>query len=171
MAQMAIKIIKTDSSKLIDMLNVAFAEEWLAYYQYWIGAHLAVGILRHAVADEFMEHAKEELEHAEKLAKRIGQLGGVPLINPNLWEKVAECKYEEPKNPCTCKLLEQNLTAERCAIARYQKICEMTEGTDFVTFHLAREILEEEIEHEQELFDYLNDLEHGCCEPKEKKID
>ena len=91
MAQMAIKITNSDNSKLIDMLNVAFAEEWLAYYQYWIGSHLAVGVLRHAVADEFMEHAKEELEHAEKLAKRIGQLGGVPLINPNLWEKTAEC--------------------------------------------------------------------------------
>lgn len=168
MGNMAKEITTLNNEQLLRVLNEAFAEEWLAYYQYWIGSHLAVGVLRHAVADEFMEHAKEELEHAEKLAKRIGQLGGVPLINPNLWEKTAECKYDEPKNPCVCKLLEQNLTAERCAVARYQKICEMTEGKDFVTFHLAREILEDEIEHEQELFDYIRDMEHGCCESKEK---
>ena len=31
-------IVKLDVDKLIEMLNKAYADEWLAYYQYWIGA-------------------------------------------------------------------------------------------------------------------------------------
>ena len=27
-----------DGDKLINMLNKAYCDEWLAYYQYWIGA-------------------------------------------------------------------------------------------------------------------------------------
>ena len=41
MSEMAVKISKVDNKKLVDLLNVAFAEEWLAYYQYWIGAQVA----------------------------------------------------------------------------------------------------------------------------------
>ena len=159
MSQMAMKISKLDNKKLLDLLNVAFAEEWLAYYQYWIGAHLAEGVLRHAVVKEFEEHAAEELEHAEKLAKRIAELGGTPLTNPNMFEKVAECKYEEPKNLHVSILLQQNLASERCAVARYQPICEMCEGNDYITFNMAREILAEEVEHEQEIDSYLTDIE------------
>ncbi len=162
MGEMAIKISKVDQKALMDQLQTAFAEEWLAYYQYWVGAQVAVGPMRKAIAAEFMEHANEELDHAGKLAKRIIELGGTPLINPNMWEKFAMCKYDEPSNPCVAKLLEQNLVAERCAIARYQKICEMTDGKDFVTFHMSREILDEEVEHEQEIGDYINDIAANC---------
>lgn len=38
MGEMAKKISKVDNKELLDILNVAYAEEWLAYYQYWIGA-------------------------------------------------------------------------------------------------------------------------------------
>ena len=170
MSQMAMKISKLDNKKLLDLLNVAFAEEWLAYYQYWIGAHLAEGVLRHAVVKEFEEHAAEELEHAEKLAKRIAELGGTPLTNPNMFEKVAECKYEEPKNLHVSILLQQNLASERCAVARYQQICEMTFGKDYETFKMSAKILKDEIEHEQEMEDFLADYNAGI-EHSGEKID
>ena len=40
MGQMAQKIVKLDLEELLDILNRAYAEEWLAYYQYWIGAQI-----------------------------------------------------------------------------------------------------------------------------------
>ena len=95
---MAQKIIKMDNKKMIKILNEAFAEEWLAYYQYWIGAKVAEGIMRPDVQKELEEHANEELGHAGKLAERIIQLGGTPLLNPKDWEKHAKCKYDEPKD-------------------------------------------------------------------------
>ena len=161
MADMAQKISKVDHKELLEILNVAFAEEWLAYYQYWIGAQVATGPMRKAIASEFMEHAHEELDHATKLAVRIVELGGKPLLDPDDWKKMAQCKYEAPHNDFVEKLLEQNLVAERCAICRYQKICEMTEGKDYVTFHMARHILSEEVEHEHDLSDYIKDIEAG----------
>ena len=162
MSEMAIKICNLDVQKLLTELNAAFAEEWLAYYQYWIGAHVAEGNLSSAAHDEFMEHANEELNHAEKLAKRIAELGGTPLTHPNQWEKFAKCPYEEPNNTCASVLLEQNLAAERCAVARYHKICEMTHGKDFVTFDLALSILKDEIEHEQKLYSLICEIQANC---------
>ena len=43
MGKEAKKIASVDVEKLIGMLNAALAEEWLAYYQYWIGARLMEG--------------------------------------------------------------------------------------------------------------------------------
>lgn len=31
-------IVGMDVVELINLLNKAFADEWLAYYQYWVGA-------------------------------------------------------------------------------------------------------------------------------------
>lgn len=97
MGEMAKKISNIDNEELLKVLNEAFAEEWLAYYQYWIGAQVIEGPMRTSIQGEFMKHAKEELEHAEWLAVRIIQLGGTPILNPADWEKTASCKYLAPK--------------------------------------------------------------------------
>ena len=160
MGQMAAKIIKGDKKKIIETLNEAFAEEWLAYYQYWIRAKVAKGIMRPDAQKEFEEHAKEELGHAEMVAERIIQLGGTPLIDPKDWAKHAKIKYDAPKDENVEVLLKQNIAAERGAIQRYQGICEMCYGgKDISTFHMARKILDDELEHEQGLEDLHNDIE------------
>ncbi|MBE6452704.1 MAG: ferritin [Alphaproteobacteria bacterium] len=158
MSNMAQKIIKLNKDELITELNAAFAEEWLAYYQYWIGAQVAVGPMRATIVEEFMEHANQELEHAKLISDRIIQLGGTPILDPAEWKNVANCKYEPPVDPYIVSLLKQNLDAERCAIVRYQKICDMTFGKDFETFRVASEILKEELEHEQEISDFEDDI-------------
>lgn len=167
MGQMAQKIIKENKKEILDLLNVAFSEEWLAYYQYWIGAQVAVGPMRKNIQEEFLEHAGEELKHAKMVCDRIIQLGGTPILDPKEWEKHAKCKYEAPTDEYVLKLLEQNLTAERCAIGRYQQICELCmSGKDIDTFHVARHILKEEIEHEQEIEDYVADIEASLAHMK-----
>ena len=158
MGDMAKKIVKLDVSDLIRVLNEAYAEEWLAYYQYWIGAKLVTGQFKKGVEEEFLEHAKEELEHADMLANRILQLGGIPIINPDDFSKIAKCKYEAPLNEDTLSLVTQNLDAERCAIGRYQGICEMCFGKDHETYRISEYILMQELEHEQEMEDFLKDM-------------
>ena len=158
MGEMAQKISKVDYEELLKALNIAFAEEWLAYYQYWLGALLAVGPQRTSITGEFMEHAEEKLKHARLLADRIIELGGTPVLSPDKWSSVAICRYEEPGNPYIEELLKQNLISERCAIARYEKICEMTFGKDYETHRLASKILHEELEHEQEITDFQDDI-------------
>ena len=158
MGEMAKKIVKNDLEELIKHLNQAFAEEWLAYYQYWLGAKVAAGAMRPEIVAEFEEHASEELKHADWVADRIIQLGGVPALSPQEWSELAHCKYLPPKNPNTCALLEENLESERCAVGRYEGICDLTHGKDYETFRISEKILKEEIEHEQELEDFIHDI-------------
>jgi len=161
MGQAAQKFCKLELKTLLEVLNQAYAEEWLAYYQYWIGAQIVSGPMRVEIQNEFMKHAKEELEHAEKLAERIIQLGGKPLLNPAEWMQYARCAYEVPHNDFVMALLQQNLDSERCAIATYQHICDMCFDKDYETFHISREILHDELDHEQDWEDFIKDLEEG----------
>lgn len=158
MGETAQHISHVNKEELLNILNIAFSEEWLAYYQYWIGAQIAKGPMRKEISEEFQEHAEEELKHAQWLSNRILQLGGTPIIDPKDWEKKALCKYAAPTDEHIEKLLEQNLSAERCAIARYQQICDMTHGKDYETFRISSKILKEEIEHEQEIEGFVEDL-------------
>lgn len=159
MGEMAQRMARLDKNELIRILNEAFVEEWLAYYQYWLGAKVAVGQLRPNIVEEFEEHAGEELKHAGWIAYRIIELGGTPILSPENWLQISKCKYEAPVDPKTPVLLRQNLEAERCAIGRYQGICDMCFGKDYETFRIAEKILKEEIDHEQELEDFLADIE------------
>ena len=47
MAKESVKILqgKLDVESLISQLNAALAEEWLAYYQYWVGALVVEGAM------------------------------------------------------------------------------------------------------------------------------
>ena len=160
MGDFAQKIVKLQKDKLLKILNEAYAEEWLAYYQYWIGAKIAKGIARSDIVKEFLEHANEEFKHLGWLADRIIQLGSTPLIDVTQFQEYAKCKYLLPINEDTKSLVLQNLSAERCAILKYQEICDMCQGQDYITFNLSRKILKEEIEHEQEMEDFLIDFDY-----------
>lgn len=159
MGKHAIKISKLDNEKLVQMLNEALAEEWLAYYQYWVGARVMEGPMRSEIEPELLLHADQELNHAVLVIGRILQLGGTPLLNPSQWPKFAKCDYEEPTDPYVEEILNQNLRGERCAIQRYQDIAEFTNGKDHATYQMAITILNEELEHEEDIEAWLNDLD------------
>ncbi|MDD2622282.1 MAG: ferritin-like domain-containing protein [Bacteroidales bacterium] len=158
MGKEAIKISSVDVNALIKMLNAALSEEWLAYYQYWIGARLMEGPMRSEVEPELLLHADQELNHAVMVVDRIIQLGGTPVINPKDWTKLARCSYEEPSDPYIERILEQNLEGERCAIRRYQEIADFTSGKDHSTHQMAVQILNEELEHENDIEDWITDI-------------
>ena len=160
MARESVKILqgKLDVKSLIDQLNAALSEEWLAYYQYWVGALVVEGAMRADVQGEFEEHAEEERQHAQLIADRIIELEGVPVLDPNKWFELARCKYDSPNDFDSVSLLSQNVVSERCAILRYQEIANFTDGKDFTTCDIVKHILAEEEEHEQDLQDYLTDI-------------
>ncbi len=158
MGKRAVEIVNLDVNVLIQMLNEALAEEWLAYYQYWIGARMLEGPMRSEIEPELLLHATEELGHAELVVSRILQLGGTPVLNPADWTKFAKCAYEEPTDPYVEAILMQNLEGERCAISRYEAIAEFTNGKDHATYQMAVSILNDELEHEHDIEDFLADI-------------
>ena len=46
------EIVGKHADRLIELLNKAFADEWLAYYQYWVGAKVVSGPMKDAVIAE-----------------------------------------------------------------------------------------------------------------------
>ncbi len=144
-------IVGEDADKIIELLNEALADEWLAYYQYWMGAKVAVGPMRGQVAAELEEHAVEELDHALMLVERILQLGGRPLLSPHDWFEATGCGYAAPEDPYVAVLLEQNIAGEQCAIRAYRDMMDFTKDLDPVTYDTALQILIDEIEHEEDL--------------------
>lgn len=159
MGSRAVQIANLDVEKLVKNLNEALAEEWLAFYQYWVGARVMEGPMRSEVEPELLVHAQQELNHAVLVVQRIIQLGGTPILNPKDWFDHAKCAYEAPTDPYIEEILKQNLNGERCAISRYQDIAEMTNGKDYSTYQMAVTILNEEIEHEEDIEAWIKDIE------------
>jgi bacterioferritin len=151
MGTRGISIVDLDVKELIKLLNQALADEWLAYYQYWIGAKVATGPMKEAVVAELIQHATDELRHAGMLVDRIIQLGGVPLLSPEEWSKMTNCGYDAPKDPKVQKLLKQNIKGEQCAIGVYNSLMKKTKDKDLITYMIALEILRDEVEHEEDL--------------------
>ena len=58
----------------------------------------------------------------------------------------------------TYSLIVQNLASERCAAERYHQICEMCFGKDHETYRISEYILMQELEHEQEMEDFIKDM-------------
>lgn len=159
MGKKGMEILGVDSAKLIQMLNEALSEEWLAYYQYWIGARMMEGPMRSEIEPELLVHADEELNHAVMVVDRIIQLGGTPVLTPEDWMKLSSCAYEKPEDSYVEAILQQNLTGERCAIQRYQGLADFSAGKDHSTHRMAVQILNEELEHEQDIEDWIQDIE------------
>jgi bacterioferritin len=153
------EIVGIDVDTLLKMLNAAYASEWLAYYQYWLGAKLIKGPMKDAIAAELTLHATEELGHATLLSGRIIQLGGTPVIDPKEWFALSPCAYDAPADPYVAVLLDQNIAGEQCAIDTYKKLMDATKDKDMVTYNLALTILEQEVEHEEDLQSLKEDLD------------
>ena len=78
MGSRGIQIVGMDVKELVLILNKALSDEWLAHYQYWVGSKVVAGPMKDAVIAELVQHATEEMAHAELLTTRIIQLGGTP---------------------------------------------------------------------------------------------
>ncbi len=167
MAKRGNSIIKgLEISEIITVLNKAYADEWLAYYQYFIEAKIIKGIMKDAVISELTLHAADELRHATLIAARIIQLGGTPLTHPQAWFTHANCEYGEPKDFDVVAILNDAIKGEQCAITTYSKIVETTRDKDIVTYNMVSAILADEVEHEEDLQALHDDISEFVIELK-----
>jgi len=169
MARRGNSIIKgIEISDIITELNKAYADEWLAYYQYFIEAKVIKGIMKDAAIVELQQHAADELRHANMVSDRILQLGGTPLLNPKEWFTHTNCGYEEPKDFDVVSILEDSIKGEQCAISVYSQLAEMTKDKDIVTYDIVSSILADEVEHEEDLQALYDDITEFVADIKKK---
>ena len=83
-----------DPHTIVSSLNRLRSTEITSYLQYKQHAYMAVSLLSPGLKTEFEAHAVEELGHADTLANRIQQLGGVPSTTfKNLEGKAASSAF------------------------------------------------------------------------------
>lgn len=171
MAKAGNSIIKgIEVEEVIFSLNKAYADEWLAYYQYFIESKVIKGLMKDAAITELNQHAADELRHATMIADRIVQLGGTPILHPNDWMKYTNCGYDAPKDFDVVAILNDAIKGEQCAIKTYSGIVELTRNKDVVTYDLVSSILADEVEHEEDLQSLSDDITEFIEEIKKNII-
>jgi bacterioferritin len=138
-----------DLETLIKVLNEALATEIVCVLRYKRHYYMADGIHSESVKSEFLEHAREEQEHADWLADRIVQLGGEPNFNPDGLTSRSHAEYKEGTS--LRDMIMEDLVAERVAIESYREIIAYVAGKDSTTRKLIEEILAKEEEHAEDL--------------------
>ncbi|TAA46527.1 ferritin-like domain-containing protein [Pseudoxanthomonas winnipegensis] len=142
-----------DRKEVVKLLNEALATEYVCVLRYYRHYFMAKGMLADAVKAEFLEHAKQEQDHAGMLAERIVQLGGEPDLNPDTLTARAHAEYKEGSD--LRDMVKENLIAERIAIDSYRQMINYIGDKDTTTKRILERILEQEEEHADEFADML----------------
>lgn len=154
-----------DPQQAVGILNEALATEIVCTLRYRFHYFMATGIHSAAVAEEFLEHANEEQEHADWLAERIKQLGGKPEMNPANITGLSHSEYVEGNT--LVEMLKEDLVAERIAIESYRDMIKFFGEKDSTSRRLLERILEKEEEHADEIADLLFAVETDSEKPQQ----
>lgn len=140
---------RADRETVIRVLNEALATEIVCVLRYKRHYYAATGIHAQAVAEEFQEHSKEEQEHADLIAERITQLGGLPNFNPEGLSARSHSQYVEGAS--LVEMIREDLVAERIAIDSYGEIIRYLGDNDPTSRRVMESILAKEEEHADDM--------------------
>src|SRR3954468_15215293 len=145
---------KADREKVIEVLNDVLATETVCALRYRSHYFMAKGIHSSGVEDEFLEHARQEQDHADRVAKRITELGGRPNLDPEGLATRSHAQYGE--GDALEDMIKEDLVAERIAIATYSEIVRWLGNDDPTTRRMMEEILATEEEHADDMAKLLS---------------
>lgn len=138
-----------DRERIIKLLNDSLATELVCTLRYKRHYFMASGVKASVAAEEFLEHANQESEHADKLAERIVQLGGEPDFNPDNLSKNSHAQYVA--GATLKEMVLEDLVAERIAIDSYREIIQYIGDKDPTTRRIFEDILAQEEEHADDI--------------------
>jgi bacterioferritin len=145
-----------DTETAVKLLNTALATEIICVLRYKRHYFMARGIHSGPVAAEFLEHAGDEQEHADRIAERIVQLGGEPDFAPDGLSSRSHSEYVEGNS--LVDMIKEDLVAERIAIDSYREMIRYFAPFDSTTRTMLEEITATEEEHADDLADLLQNL-------------
>lgn len=145
-----------DPRAIVSALSRLRSTEITSYLQYKQHAYMAVSLLSPALKTEFEAHALEELQHADALANRIQQLGGVPIVDlQELAGKAASIGVRPGQGATLVNMVCENLMLERRQVEAYSALIRVIGDKDLVTRQLLLDILQTTEKHASELADFL----------------
>jgi bacterioferritin len=149
---------KADKEKVIEVLNEVLATETVCTLRYRNHYFMATGIHASGVESEFLEHANQEQQHADRVAKRITELGGKPNLNPEGLATRSHAQYGE--GDTLEEMIKEDLIAERIAVATYSEIVRWLGNDDPTTRRIMEDILAQEEEHADDMAKLLTRVVH-----------
>jgi len=145
-----------DREHVVGMLNEALATELVCVLRYKRHYFMAAGIHAAPVAAEFLEHATEEMAHADLIAKRIIELRGEPNFSPDGLASRSHAEYVEGDS--LKSMIKEDLIAERIAIESYREMIAYLGNEDPTTQRMLEGILASEEEHADDLASLLEGM-------------
>ncbi len=142
-----------DRDRVVEVLNEALATELVCVLRYKRHYFTATGIEAGPVAAEFLQHATEEMGHADQIAVRITQLQGQPNFDPATLSERSHSEYDASTG--LADMITEDLVAERVAIASYNEIIRWLGDADVTTRRMLETILAVEEEHATDLLSLL----------------
>ena len=145
-----------DRENVVKILNEALATELVCVLRYKRHYFMAAGIHAAPVAAEFLEHANEEMAHADLIAKRIVELRGEPNFSPDGRALRSHAAYVEGDS--LMNMIREDLVAERIAIESYREMIAYLGDQDPTTHRMLETILASEEEHAEDLSSLLEGM-------------
>jgi bacterioferritin len=147
---------QADPQQVIEELNQLRATEVTSYLQYKQHAYMAVSLFAPGLKNDFERTPRLELQHADLLAQRIQQLGGVPIYSPvDIAAQAASVGVRPEQGPTLREMIIENLMLERQQVAAYTTLVRELGDRDPTTRGLLLGILADTERHASELADYL----------------
>jgi bacterioferritin len=144
---------RADRATVVELLNGVLATEIVCTLRYKRHYFMAQGPTSKGIADEFLEHAREEQDHADWVAERITQLGGEPNLSPEGMLSRSHSEYVEGKT--LVEMVKEDLIAERIAVESYSEIIRFLGDKDPTSRRLLEKILAKEEEHAEDLLNLI----------------
>lgn len=145
-----------DREAVIQLLNEALATELVCVLRYKRHHFMAKGIHSESVKAEFLQHANEEMVHADSIAQRITELGGEPNFSPDGLSSRSHAEYMPGDS--LVSMIKEDLIAERIAIESYRELVAYLGNNDPTTQRMIKEILAMEEEHADDMASLLEGL-------------
>ncbi len=146
-----------DRERVVAVMNEALATEIVCVLRYKRHYFTAKGLSAAPIAAEFLQHANEEMEHADQIAGRITQLGGEPNLDPEGLASRSHSEYDD--SPGLLDMVREDLVAERIAIESYSEIIRWLGDGDPVSRRMFEDILAMEEEHADDLLNILEEMD------------
>ena len=134
-----------DREEVISLLRTAYCMELETVANYLATSVNLDGVRAEEIKKSLGADITEEIGHAQRLAQRIKQLGG--LVPGSASVEMGSQIQPSDDTTDVVYAIKAVIGAEEAACAHYNKLIKATDGTDYVTQDLCIQLLASEEEH------------------------
>ncbi len=131
--------------EIIELLTTAYSMELETVTNYLANSTNLDGVRAEEIKKSLAADITEEIGHAQQLAKRIKQLGGVAPGSASL--KLGNQIQPPEDTTDVVGVIKAVIAAEEAACNHYREIIKATEGEDYVTQDMCVQLMADEEEH------------------------